>query len=71
MSPVAGIPAAEREQLRQPFARGQAARSGTRGAGLGLTIVERAARAHGGHLVLDEAAGGGLHERIVLPDAAD
>ena len=66
-----GIPAAEREQLRQPFARSEAARSGTRGAGLGLTIVERAARAHGGHLVLDEAAGGGLHARIVLPDAAD
>lgn len=66
-----GIPAAEREQLRQPFARGEAARSGTRGAGLGLTIVERAARAHGGHLVLDEATGGGLRARIVLPDAAD
>ncbi|MBS0318967.1 MAG: HAMP domain-containing protein [Proteobacteria bacterium] len=62
-----GIPAAGRDALREPFRRGDAARGSTAGAGLGLAIVERMARAHGGTLTLDDAPGGGLRARITLP----
>jgi two-component system osmolarity sensor histidine kinase EnvZ len=60
-----GIPAAETERLKRPFTRLDAARSG-RGAGLGLAIVERVARAHGGGLELVPRDGGGLVVRLAL-----
>lgn len=50
----------------KPFAREDVARS-ERGAGLGLTIVDRAVRLHGGRLSLENAEGGGLIARIELP----
>jgi two-component system osmolarity sensor histidine kinase EnvZ len=54
--------------MRQPFVRGGgAARTGTPGAGLGLAIAERVARAHGGMLALHSAPGQGLRARLVLP----
>lgn len=62
-----GIAPAEAERLKQPFTRGEAARTGAGGAGLGLAIVERIARAHGGRLELLPRAGGGLAARILLP----
>lgn len=62
-----GIAPAEAERLKQPFMRGETARTGAGGAGLGLAIVERIARAHGGHLELLPRDGGGLVARIVLP----
>lgn len=62
-----GITPAEAERLRQPFTRGEAARTGAGGAGLGLAIVERIAQAHGGRLELLPRDGGGLAARIVLP----
>ncbi len=62
-----GIAPAEAERLRQPFTRGEAARTGAGGAGLGLAIVERIARAHAGRLELLPRDGGGLAARIVLP----
>jgi len=55
-----GIPAGEVERLKRPFTRMNEARSGPGGAGLGLAIVERIARAHGGRLHLAPRAGGGL-----------
>ena len=62
-----GIPPEEAERLKRPFTRLEAARSGPAGAGLGLAIVERIARAHGGSLELVPRPGGGLIARLTLP----
>lgn len=63
-----GITAEEIDRMRQPFARGGGtARAGAPGAGLGLAIAERVARAHGGALELHSAPGQGLRARLVLP----
>ena len=61
-----GVPPAEAERLKRPFTRLEKARSGRGGAGLGLAIVERIARAHGGRLDLAARDGGGLIARISL-----
>jgi two-component system osmolarity sensor histidine kinase EnvZ len=66
-----GIPPQEVERIKRPFARLEAARSNTAGAGLGLAIVERIARSHNGHLELLPREGGGLVARLVLPRPAD
>ncbi len=62
-----GIPAEETERMRRPFARLESARSNTKGAGLGLAIVERAMRAHNGRLDLLPRDGGGLRAILALP----
>ena len=62
-----GIPADEADRLKRPFTRLDEARSGRGGAGLGLAIVERVARAHGGRFVLAAREGGGLAARLILP----
>ena len=65
-----GITAEEIDRMRQPFARGGGtARAGAPGAGLGLAIAERVARAQGGALELHSAPGQGLRARLVLPVA--
>lgn len=61
-----GIPEDAVERIKRPFTRLEAARSNTAGAGLGLAIVERIARAHGGHLDLLSRPRGGLIARITL-----
>lgn len=63
-----GITAEEIDRMRQPFARGGGtARAGAPGAGLGLAIAERVARAQRGALELHSAPGQGLRARLVLP----
>ncbi|HEY6240186.1 MAG TPA: ATP-binding protein [Burkholderiales bacterium] len=62
-----GIPDSEVERLKQPFTRLEVARSDKGGAGLGLAIVERVVRAHGGTFELLAREGGGLVARIRLP----
>jgi two-component system osmolarity sensor histidine kinase EnvZ len=66
-----GIPPEETERIKRPFARLESARSDATGAGLGLAIVDRVARAHGGELQLlprqDVDGRAGLAARIVLP----
>jgi len=61
-----GLSAEDQSHLKEPFVRGDAARSGP-GTGLGLAIVDQVARAHGGQLELANADGGGLAATIVLP----
>ena len=65
-----GIPAESAEKVLQPFTRLEEARSDTGGAGLGLAIVDRVARMHGGSVRLVPRAGGGLEARVELPLAA-
>ena len=65
-----GIPPSEAERLKQPFTRLDTARGGGGGSGLGLAIVERVARAHGGRLELLPREGGGLLARLSLPARA-
>ncbi|MFO1313428.1 MAG: ATP-binding protein [Burkholderiales bacterium] len=65
-----GIPPADVERLKQPFTRAMESRAradGAAGAGLGLAIVDRVARAHGGTLDLLTREGGGLVARVRLP----
>ncbi|MDO8933850.1 MAG: ATP-binding protein [Rhodocyclaceae bacterium] len=62
-----GIPAAETERLKLPFTRLETARTDAVGAGLGLAIVDRVARSHGGRLELGPRDGGGLVATIKLP----
>ncbi|GAA5511427.1 adaptive-response sensory-kinase SasA [Deinococcus carri] len=59
-----GIRAELRERLFLPYQRG----SGTlaRGQGLGLALVRRYARAHGGDVTLEDAPGGGTLARLTL-----
>ena len=68
-----GIPQEEVARLKQPFTRASAARtsaSGVAGAGLGLAIVDRVARLHGGTFDLLPREGGGTLARVTLPIAA-
>lgn len=60
-----GTAAAEMADLVAPFSRGANART-TRGAGMGLAIVEGVARQHGGTLGYADAPGGGLEARLTL-----
>ncbi|MEO8186793.1 MAG: ATP-binding protein, partial [Burkholderiaceae bacterium] len=63
----AGVSADDIDRLLRPFERGEAARSGSTGAGLGLPIVERVARMHGGDLRLTANAPRGLRVELRLP----
>ena len=65
-----GIPPDDRDRVTQRFVRLEQSRS-LPGAGLGLSLVAAVARAHHGHLELDEGPGGtpgpGLRVALVLP----
>ncbi|WP_028008528.1 sensor histidine kinase [Solimonas flava] len=63
-----GVPAAELAQLFRPFFRGRNA-DAAQGYGLGLAIVERVARAHGGRVEARSEPGGGLCVSLSLPAA--
>ncbi|HAZ60394.1 MAG TPA: two-component sensor histidine kinase [Gammaproteobacteria bacterium] len=63
-----GMPEHELERVFDPFYRLEASRSrDTGGTGLGLGIARNIARAHGGDIVLRNAAGGGLEATLTLP----
>ena len=63
-----GIPESRREEAFRPFHRLDEGRNlQTGGSGLGLAIARDIARAHGGEIVLDKSALGGLKATIRLP----
>ena len=65
-----GIPAADRDRVFERFTRLDDARDrDAGGSGLGLAIVRQIAQRSGGDVHLDEAPGGGLRARLVLPSA--
>jgi signal transduction histidine kinase len=57
-----GVPPRDRRRIFEPFRSG---RHG--GTGLGLTIVERVAEAHGGSVEVEDAPGGGALFRLRIP----
>jgi two-component system osmolarity sensor histidine kinase EnvZ len=62
-----GIPASRIDELVRPFVRGDSARGGVKGAGLGLAIVSRIARQHRGRLMLAANSPSGLRATLRLP----
>ena len=65
-----GIAPEDVERLKQPFTRASSSRtnaSGVAGAGLGLAIVDRIARLHGGTFDLLRRDGGGTIARVAVP----
>jgi two-component system, OmpR family, osmolarity sensor histidine kinase EnvZ len=62
-----GVAASDVERLKQPFVRGDQARGGAMGAGLGLALVDRLAQWHGGNFDLLPRPGGGTIARLRLP----
>jgi two-component system sensor histidine kinase SenX3 len=67
-----GIDAADLPHLFEPFYRGQhAADRQIQGNGLGLSLVQRIAEAHGGRVTVSSAPGQGATFTLHLPVAAD
>lgn len=63
-----GIPPEELEKVFEPFYRVESSRNrDTGGTGLGLSIARDVAQAHGGSLVAQNLAAGGLEALLVLP----
>lgn len=62
-----GVPASEIDRLLRPFTRLDTARGQANGAGLGLAIVDRLAKRHGGQIQVGNRPEGGLMVRITLP----
>lgn len=63
----AGLPESERERVMRPFERGESARSGASGSGLGLSIVDRIVRRSGGSVTLLSAEPHGLLVQVAFP----
>jgi len=61
-----GIPSHDVERLRQPFSRGNAARTGATGTGLGLAIIDRLLQHMNGNLSFIARRGGGLTAQVEL-----
>ena len=67
-----GVPAADRERVFEPFVRVQPPSADglvhtAKGTGLGLALVRRIARAHGGTATVAARPGGGATVQITLP----
>jgi signal transduction histidine kinase len=62
-----GVSEADRARIFERFARGSTGGHRSDGAGLGLSIVQAIAVAHGGHVDLDTSPGRGAKFTIVIP----
>jgi signal transduction histidine kinase len=65
-----GIPAEERDAIRNRFVRGTNITPDVPGSGLGLAVVSAIAEAHRGNLFLEDSTLGGLRARIWIPARA-
>jgi two-component system, OmpR family, phosphate regulon sensor histidine kinase PhoR len=65
-----GIPAEQQSRIFTKFFRGEAARRGIPGTGLGLALAREIVEAHGGRIGFDSAAGRGTTFWIELPAVA-
>lgn len=63
-----GVPESEIQHLLRPFTRMDIARSQANGAGLGLAIVDRVVKRHGGKMRMYNRQAGGLAIEISLPN---
>jgi len=63
-----GVPSDRREAIFQPFERGEAARQGVPGIGIGLALVREFAGLHGGRAWVEEGTAGGARFVVELPD---
>ena len=64
-----GIPETDLERVFEPFVRLDESRSPTKGgAGLGLAIAQTIIRGHGGNILLENRAEGGLRITVALPE---
>jgi signal transduction histidine kinase len=61
-----GIPPADRERVFEPFYR---LHSGSRGAGLGLNLVQEIVRLHAGQVAISEGQSGGTCVRMTFRPA--
>lgn len=62
-----GVPPDEQDRIFKPFQRSSQTRHTIPGIGLGLSASRRIVEAHGGHLTVASADGGGSLFRVVLP----
>lgn len=63
----AGVPEHEKTHIFEKFYRGRAAREKIPGTGMGLAIVQKIVRAHGGEIWVDSEAGQGARFSFTLP----
>jgi two-component system osmolarity sensor histidine kinase EnvZ len=62
-----GLPESEYQRVLRPFERGDVSRGNTEGSGLGLSIVDRVAKASGGEVRLSQNIPNGLTVVVSLP----
>lgn len=63
-----GIPEGDHDRVFEAFVRLESSRNvETGGSGLGLTLVKAIAEGHGGKIILENRAAGGLRARLILP----
>ena len=63
-----GVPAELRETIFRPFEQGPERSAHAPGVGIGLSLVGRFAKLHGGRAWVEDRPGGGASFRVWLPD---